>query len=141
MPYITDAVLASAVAASQTLASAASLPAYFNAIIPTANLFAYNRIRNVLFDRGYTAAQLDLWDERTNWNEAVGVTVAFWKASKGDEDRGEAFRREYVQQMEDLVKTRIVIAGVITDPAGSMGRVGHGDFATSTDLHSMDDEL
>ena len=57
MAYITDNALRSAVAAANGLESAATLPSQWNAIIPSANLFAYNRIRSVLFNRGFTPAQ------------------------------------------------------------------------------------
>lgn len=144
MPYITDTVLSSAVAAAQTLGSAASLPAHFLAIIPAANLFAYSRIRNVLFDRGYTPAQVDAWDDRVSWNTTLGVCCAFWQASKSDADRGEAFRREYELLIKDLTLCRIVVGGLLVDPTGTMGRVGFGEFdavETGGDLHTMDDVL
>lgn len=141
MAYITDNALRSAVAAANGLESAASLPSQWNAIIPSANLFAYNRIRSVLFNRGFTPAQADAWDEREEWNEQVGVCVAFWRAAKSDEDRGEAFRREYEALMAELEKTAIIIGGDIVQPTGSGTRVGFGDYDTASDVHTMEDVL
>ncbi len=143
MPYIDNTTLASAVAASLGLGSAASLPAHVLYNVSPANLFAYNRIRAVLFDRGYLAAQIDAWDERTNWNETLGVTITMWKSSKGDPDRGEAFRREYELQVKELLEYRIVVGGALVNPAGDSEatRVGQGEFNDTTDIHTMEDVL
>ena len=83
---------------------------------------------------------MDAWDGRATWNEQVGVCVAFWRASKSSEDRGEAFRREYEQLMTDLVACRLTIGGQIADPAAA-GLIGTGSFDTSEDLHTIDDVL
>jgi hypothetical protein len=139
--YITNPNLSTAVAAANTQGSAASLPAQWNSIVPSANIFAYNRIRSVLFNRGFTPAQVDAWDERESWNEQVGVCVAFWRASKSDEDRGEPFRREFEALMEELKEMAIVIDGVIVNPTGSGTRISFGDFDTTSDIHTMEDTL
>jgi hypothetical protein len=141
VPYTTTVELTAAVAAGNTLGSAASLPAHLVAVIPSANTFAYNRIRSVLFNRGFTPAQVDAWDERTNWNEMVGVCVAFWKASKSDPDRGEPFRREYESLMKELETAAIIVAGDIVNPSGAGTRIGYGDYDVTDDVHTMEDVL
>jgi hypothetical protein len=93
------------------------------------------------FADGFTPAQADTWDEREEWNEQVGVCVAFWRAAKSDEDRGEAFRREYEALMAELEKTAIIIGGDIVQPTGSGTRVGFGDYDTASDVHTMEDVL
>lgn len=130
MPYISNIQLQDAVAASMGLGSSASLPAHVLFNINPANLVAYNRMRAVLFDRGFTALQVDAWDEAIDWNTSLGVTMAMWKSSKGDEDRGEAFRREWDLQMKELLTYRIVVGGVLVNPAGdnTVTRVGTGQL-------------
>lgn len=141
MAYITDDALRDAVAAANTANSAGALPAHWTSIIPSANRFAYNRIRSVLFNRGFTPAQVDAWDERADWNEQVGVVVAFWRASKSDEDRGEAFRREYEALMAELVDAAIIIDGEIVNPSGAGTRISYGSYDTSDDIHTIEDTL
>lgn len=139
--FISDEVLRSAIATGDAQASSSANPAHLNAAAPQANVTAYNRIRSVLFNRGFTAAQIAAWDEGVDWNTRVGVVLAFWAASKGDEDRGEPFRREYESLMEELEKTAIIIDGDIVQPTGGGTRIGYGDFDTCSDLHTMEDTL
>ena len=42
-------------------------------------------------------------DEGRDWNATLGVCKAYWNVSKASEDRGEPFRREWTELMEQLV--------------------------------------
>lgn len=141
MTWITNNVLAAAVAAANGLESAASLPSQWNAIIPVANQFAYNRVRGVLLARGFTPAEADAWDERAGWNEQLGVCVAFWRAAKSDEGRGEEFRREYTSLMQELRDLAVIIGGEIVQPSGAVVRIASGAYDVSEDLHQLEDTL
>lgn len=139
--WITDAALKTAIALADAQASSSALPAHLAGAAASANVAAYNRIRSVLFNRGFTSAQIAAWDEREDWNTRVGVVLAFWSASKGDEDRGEPFRREYESLMEELQDAAIIIGGEMVNPTGAGTRVSYGDYDTGSDIHTMDDEL
>lgn len=141
MPWITDAELKTAIATADAQASSSANPAHLTNAAAAANTAAYNRIRSVLFNRGFTAAQIAAWDERVDWNTRVGVVLAFWNVSKGDEDRGEPFRREYESLMEELKDLMLVVDGVPVNPAGSGTRVSYGSFDTEDDIHTIDDVL
>ncbi len=139
--FITDAALKTAIAAGNAQASSSANPQHLTDAAPAANIAAYNRIRSVLFNRGFTAAQIAAWDEGADWNTRVGVVMAFWAVSKGDEDRGEPFRREYESLMKELKDTAIIIDGDIVQPSGAGTRVSFGSFDTACDIHTMDDVL
>lgn len=139
--FISDADLKTAIATGDAQASSSANPTHLTNAAASANVTAYNRIRSVLFNRGFTAAQIAAWDEGADWNTRVGVVLAFWAVSKGDEDRGEPFRREYESLMEELEKTAIIIGGEIVNPTGAGTRVSYGDFDTESDIHTMDDVL
>lgn len=139
--FITDAALKTAIAAGNAQASSSANPDHLNDAAAAANVAAYNRIRSVLFNRGFTAAEIAAWDEREDWNTRVGVVMAFWAVSKGDEDRGEPFRREYESLMEELKDTAIIVNGDILQPSGGGTRVSYGSFTTTEDIHTMDDTL
>ena len=68
MPWVTDSTVLAAVASVHRFASAASAPAHWAAHCAAANVQAYNRIRRVLLQRGFAAADLDAWSEREEFN-------------------------------------------------------------------------
>jgi len=139
--YITDSVLRDAVAISQGMTAASALPAYWLGAVPSANGRAYRKIRTVMRGRGFTTAQVDAWDDREDWNRVLGVCLACWDVSKASEDRGEAFRREYEALLEELMAADLTINGIVIDPTSAATRIAYGEFTTSTDIHTIDDEL
>lgn len=139
--YITDAALTAAVAASQGMEGPQRLPPHWLAVIPRANRTAYNQLRSSLFKRGFTAAEVDAWDSRCDWNERLGVCQACWAVSKSSEDRGEAFRREWDDLLKELAELTIVDAGAPVAPSGENVRVGSGTYDTTNDRHTLDDVL
>lgn len=141
MAWITDAALKTAIAAADAQSSSSALPTHLTNAAAAANTAAYNRIRSVLFNRGFTAAQIAAWDEREDWNTRVGVVLAFWNVSKGDEDRGEPFRREYESLMEELKELALIVDGELVQPSGSGTRISTGDFDTTDDIHTTEDVL
>ena len=144
MAFITDPQLKQAVAASQGAAGPEALPPHWLQAVPRANRQAYTTLRSLLYGRGFTPAQVAAWgleDDGKDWNERLGVCAACRDVSKSSEDRGEAFRREWKELLEEFKAFSIVIAGEIVNPTGSGTRVGYGDFDTGDDLHLIDDTL
>lgn len=141
MAYITDNALKAAVAASQATAGPDALGAHWHQVIPRANRMAYNALRSCLLNRGFTAAQIDAWTDREDWNERLGVCQACWSVAKSSDDRGEAFRREWKELLEELAGLAIVINGEVVDPTGASTRVAFGSYDTTDDTHTTDDEL
>lgn len=141
MPYIEDNALRAAVAASQGMTGPAALPPHFASVISRSNRMAYNALRSCLLNRGFTAAQIDAWTDREDWNERLGVCQACWAVSKSAEDRGEAFRREWKELLEELAALTIVIDGEAINPTGAGTRISSGSYDTTDDRHTMDDVL
>lgn len=141
MAFITDDELKAVVAPGNVLGSPDSLPSHWDAIIPRANRWAYNRLRSILFNRGFTAAQFAAWDDGPDWNEQLGSCYAFWMAAKSDEDRGEPYRREYEQLLEDLSTLMLVIDGEPVNPEGAGTRISTGEYDDTSDIHTIDDTL
>lgn len=142
MAYIADNALAAAVAASQGLTGPDVLPPQWGVAIPSANLRAYNRLRAVMRKRGFTTAQIDLWDDREDWNRTLGVCLACWDVSKSSEDRGEAFRREWDALLKELMEADLTIGGEVVFPTlAATLRIGSGEYDTADDLHTLDDVL
>ena len=144
MAFCTDAQLVAATTAANTQ-SAEPLPDHWDAIVPTANVRAYNRLRASVLGRGFTAAQFASWGSGStsdgyDWNLRLGVLYAFLEASKGDEDRGRAYREEIKELLEELEALHLIVDGALVVPSGS-NRVGYGDYDTTDDVHGMEDVL
>jgi hypothetical protein len=141
VPYITENQLKAAVAASQGASGPEALGPHWHSVIGRANRMAYNALRSALFDRGFTAAEIDAWDAAADWNERLGVCQACWSVSKSSEDRGEAFRREWTDLLKELAGLTIVDGDTATNPTGDGTRVSSGSYTTTTDIHTIDDVL
>lgn len=139
MAWITDAVLKSAYASRRQFASSSSLPDHASDAAAAANASAYGRIRGILLGRGFTAAELDAWDDREQWNTDVGITFLEWKTGDGDA-RLQAWE-ELKALLEMLEELPIVIDGEVVTPSGSGARVGTGDFDTTDDTFTPDSVL
>lgn len=141
--FVTDAVLRTHVTAANAM-RAEPLPDHWDAIVPRANVRAYNRLRACLLGRGYTAAEFAAWgadgdSDGYDWNLRAGVVCAFVEAAKSDEDRGKAYQDELKALLEELKTETVVIAGEAVYPSGDNGRVGTGDVDTSDDRFQLDE--
>lgn len=141
--FFADSILTAATKAANTQATVA-LPAHWDAIVPTANIRGYNKLRSIMLGRGFTAAEFASWGSGTSsdgydWNKRLGVLYAFLEASKGDEDRGAAYLAELKELFEELETLPIVISDEVVLPTGSNGRIGSGSFDTSDDRFTLDD--
>lgn len=141
--FISDANLTVAAKVANTQYSVA-LPAHWASIITMANIRAYNKLRAILLGRRYSSTQFLAWgtlDVTTtdgyDWNMRLGVLYAFLEASKGDSDRGAAYRAELKELLEELAELPIVIGNELAPP--SPGGIGYGDISPSVDRFVLDD--
>jgi hypothetical protein len=140
--FITDAILRTHVTAANAM-RAEPLPDHWDAIVPRANIRAYNRLQAILLGRGFTAAEFASWGSGStshgyDWNIRLGVLFAFVEASKSDEDRGRAYLDELKALLEELMTETVVIDGAAVYPTGAGGRIGQGDLDTSEDRFLLD---
>lgn len=141
MAFIADDTLTTATTAANAM-RAEALPDHWGAIVPTANRRAYYRLRSVVLGRGYSAAQFAAWgsgetSDGADWNKRLGVLYAFLEASKGDDDRGRAYREEIKELLEELKTLALVADDAVLEPAS--GRCGFGDQATTSDRFLLND--
>lgn len=141
MAYITDEVLKQAVADALTARNPGQLPLHWHNAVPAANVRAYNTILRVMLGRGFTLAQVNAWAERETWNRLLGVCAACWNVSKGDDDRGEPFRREWEFLLKELTEAVFVADGEVVTPTTAAGRISYGVYDTTEDVHTMEDVL
>lgn len=141
MAFCTDIALEEATRAANAMRNN-PLPDHWEVIVPRANTRAYLALRRVMLGRGYSAARFAAWgsDSTTDgydWNLRLGVVYAFVEASKGDEDRGAAYREELKELLEELATLDVVISGALASPTD--GRIGSGEFDTSSDRFTLND--
>lgn len=136
MPYITDATLKAAVAGSLGVDGPTALPAHWDKIVPWANRDAYQRIRAYMMGRGYTAAQVDAWEARAEFNERLGVCTAIKRAAMRGEDVNVQAAIEECKEVVEELKT---IPVVLEDALATSGRVSFGDVDTGEDRFTLDE--
>jgi hypothetical protein len=140
--FVTDPKLTDAVTAANAM-QAAPLPGHWDAIVPRANLRAFNKLQGVILNRGFTPDQFADWGDGEDspgydWNVRLGVLYAFLEASKGDQDRGAAYREELKEALEELGEYDVVIGGEYVAPDPANARVGFGDVDDSDDRVRLD---
>ncbi len=138
MPYITDSELREAVAGALGLASAADLPVHWTGrIVSSANTRGYNKLREVLIGRGFSAAQVAAWEGAANWNERLGVIYAFLEARKSAADIGGNLDGELEAALEELKTVSLVIDDEVVYPTPTNSRIGRGDMTTTGDRFTL----
>lgn len=110
MPWITDATLKTAVAASLGYASSSSLASHWDNVVPWANRMAYEKLRAALLARGLTSDQAEDWSAREEWNERVGVCLAVKRAAmRGEQVDTTAAVEDCKAAFEELKTEPIVL--------------------------------
>lgn len=138
MPWITDETLRLACTGQAQAATPGDLPAHWAAAVPRGNRAAYQRLRGFLAARGLSVAQMETWDARVEWNEAIGVNRAHWYATD-DMDVRRALNDELAGMMEELAELLLTADGIPIVVAS--GAISWGSYDTSADTHQMDDVL
>jgi hypothetical protein len=141
--WITDNQLKTTLAGVLQFNSAAELPGFWDAVVPVGNEAGYNWLRAALASRGYSPAQMDLWDARETWNRKAGLYETLSLANL-DDDRALAALDRLAREMEQLATLTITTNGVPVDPvpAGSTGpNVGRGADVTTDDRFTLDTVL
>ena len=141
--FVTDQVLREHVTAANAM-RAEPLPDHWDALLPRANQRAYLRLQAAMKGRGMTAAEFALFgaDDTTDgydWNLRLGVLFAFAEAARSDEDRGQAYREEIKELLEELTTADLLVSGDLWAPGPGNGRISTGDFDTSSDRFTLDD--
>lgn len=136
MPFLTDAELKGRVAGNQKT-DPASLPAFWDLVIPPANAKAWGNVRRALLDRGYSQAQIDAWDDGPEFQGDLGL---YWCLV--DSKAAEAYdplakpTLDKLDRRGELATVPVTNGGVLVEPAdaGSQSPVGHGKMSSVGDL-------
>lgn len=140
MPWVTDDELKEAVAPIlRTMGS--SLPAHWSALVTRENTRAYNRIRRVLADKGYTLASLDTWSERADFNLDGAICYILRKSKLADGSEGNGLM-EFCKVWEELEKLDKLLSddGEIFEPTAS-GNISFGSYDTGDDTFTRETVL
>lgn len=82
-------------------------------VIHTANENAYARIRASFLERGFTAAQIDLWDDGEEYQEMIGVYLALTLGVRLY-DKSNVDAEKYKWWLDRLPDALLVINGEIS---------------------------
>ncbi len=138
MSFLTDTQVKQAVADFLKV-DVTQLPAYFTGsgrVIEDAHVAAYQEIKGRLLARGFTAAQVDLWDRGAEFEKHLTI---YWATINGGgttamDDR---FLKQY-DRRNDLNSVLVSVLGVFITPGDTPGTIGIGAEDTSNDLFSLD---
>lgn len=114
------------------LRTVADLPQHWAEAIAAANDAAYQYCRRVLVGRGFSAAQLDTWDERRIYNRKIAVCMLFEEKGLPDEIPPLTLDR-VCKAREELLAADLLAGGVPLEPAGPGVNVGYGDDVDDDD--------
>lgn len=147
MAFLTDEQLASFVKDHVAKGAGASLQANWTSIVSQANAAAYNEILAAFASRGFTKAQIDLWDRGAEFERDIGAwwalthnaalfTDTYNAASLAALDR----RKElWGDPQNHMPPAPLLTDGVWVDPASKRGQVTFGTFREDDQLHGIED--
>lgn len=139
MAWITDDELEAALKGALGIDPDAPLPPHFEKVVPWANRQAYYAVRAALIGRGFTADQVDDWEQREEFNERLGVCFAIKRAAmRGEGYDTQAAVEDCKEAVEELKTVAVVVDGEKAVPEN--GRVSYGSFDTSTDRFTMGED-
>ena len=107
----------------------------WQAIAHYANIAAYGQIRAALARRGFSAAQIDAWDDGEQYQLDLGL---FWALSKAGSTKD--YDRKFIESFDrrkELATVFVTTGGVAVSPATP--RVAVGSMAQTVDIFSLDD--
>lgn len=122
MPYNTTDTIKGRLAGILKQASAA-LPTYWDNIVSDSRTRAYNEIVSKLTDRGFTIAQIDTWDRRTEFELDIAL---FWclVSGAGLAAYDDKFLKLFDRRLE--LDTVNLTADDVPISTASVGRIGIG---------------
>jgi hypothetical protein len=133
--YVTDADLLTYLAAVLLKETdSANLPSGAGANVSAANQKAYDELNAVLRERGFSAAQVDAWDRRAEFNRDIAVywvLVDYFNAESTD-----LWVRKYDRR--DELKSVSVLQSGQWQPTKESRRFGYGPLQNRSDRIDMD---
>ena len=138
--YITDADLTDYLEAVHQLATGGTLEAFATAIIAAANESAYRAVQSALIKRGFSQAQIDVWDRRVEFNRDIAVYQYFVRTgvwARMQSDGREDF--EWLDREAELDSVVVTENDVKLAPA-NFSKIEVADIDTSDNEFDLLDE-
>lgn len=137
MPWTTDEQIQAAIKAALGEDPDAELPAQWIEVAASANKAAYGRIRALMRVRGYTATQLEVWDERASYNRRGALCLAFTDAASTRDIKVGVLERmcSVWDELKDPALVLLDENGEIIEPATTAwtGLPGYGSYLDDGD--------
>jgi hypothetical protein len=114
-----------------------ALAAYWDRIVSRSVNRAYTDLRNFLIGRGFTAAQLDAWDDNRQYNLDQALYFSYVEGA-GPEDQTDRDMRRF-DRVSALMKEEdpltLMISGVLQGPGAGEGStsIGGGSITQAAD--------
>lgn len=144
--WITDAVLTNAVKAVLGYDPALALPTFWKELIVTGNLEGFNHVRRTLVARDFSAASLDTWIEREQWNRTAGLYYTLSAADLDDNKITGTLDKLWARL--ELLNSLVLLdsAGAVINPGelggGAGPNIGYGaDVADCSSRNHLDNLL
>ncbi len=113
-----------------------ALPGYWTSVVSQAHVAAYQEIQGRLLARGFTTAQVVLWDRGAEFERMLTI---YWSLVNGGGTT--AYDDRFIKQFDrrsDLDSVLVSVAGTWIIPGETPGTVGTGFEDTTGDLFSLD---
>lgn len=140
MAFITDDQLKQSFSDVLKLNNVTDLKSFIkDQMVSECNLDAYHDIRGALFQRGYSAAQIDSWDRGAVFNRDIGI---FWLLCRVANVNGWDFdfTKEFDRRLE-LATVAVTSGDLVLIPAGSPSGASFSQLNTTNDRWTLDTPL
>lgn len=137
MPYITDAVIKAGLAARLGY-SQDEQESHWDTLARNGNNAAYGMIRRALVARGYSATQIDQWDDREEFNLNLAICYAIRHGATTRNYDQQAIDKICQQYTEELKTVSLLVSGELVTPSGAVGSVSRGTLSTDNDTFTTD---
>lgn len=129
-PWSTDANIKARLASAMGLASADDVPTHLTTAIEDGNARGYQWLLERLLGRGYSLAQLDMWNGRVAWSKDAGTYFALELANL-DDDRSLQAKENLWRRLSDREQGIDAIQlydsdGNVLEPGGDTNNVNVG---------------
>ena len=140
MPWVTVDQVRLAVRSVLGLGPDARLPEFWAEPTEAGTAMGKVRVQGALADRGFTPAQVAIWDGLGPWHRIAALYHTFAEANLDDERTAAALAR-YEELLKGLATTAVTAGGEALVPGASGGNVSHGGEDTPDRQFTRDSVL
>lgn len=139
MAWITQTQLTTAAKSVVGIAPGQSHPTHWNELLAGAIIQSRGAIRRALAARGFTAAQLEAWDDLYDFHRRLAL-CNFFREGGIAKAYDSLHLNEYCKALGELATVNVTVDGVLVDPSLVAGQCSYGDFDDSEARISLMEE-